>query len=674
MSAAPSVSTTPDLALLAINTVRTLAMDAVQKAESGHPGTPMALAPLAYSLYTRHLRHDPTNPHWADRDRFVLSVGHASMVLYGSLFMSGYALPLEQLKLFRQWKSMTPGHPEVHHTPGVETTTGPLGQGLANAVGFAVAEAHLSAEFNRDEHPIVDHYTYFIAGDGDLMEGISHEAASYAGHHKLGKLIGFFDNNQITIDGSTSLSCSDDAAARFGAYGWQVLHIADVNDLDAIDVAIAAAKADATRPTLIITRTHIGFGSPHKQDTSKAHGEPLGVEEVALTKTVYGWDYPDTFHVPPEALAHWREGVAERATAHTDWNARWVAYAVAHPDLAAEMQRRLRGELRDGISTAFPSFDAKSGNVATRAASAVVLNAVAPFMPELVGGSADLTPSNLTNVKGAEMFTAVSPSGRDFRFGIREHGMGAIMNGMALHGGIVPYGGTFLVFADYMRPAIRLAALMGTHVIYVFTHDSIGLGEDGPTHQPVEQLTALRCIPNLVVLRPADADEVAEAWRIALHHKTGPVALVLTRQKLSYFNETERVKLGVARGAYLLADGTSGAPDVVLMASGSEVEIALAARGYLAVRGISARVVSCPSLELFAAQSAEYRDFLLPPGVAKVAVEAAHPMSWYRWVGDRGAVVGIERFGASAPYQTLYREYGITAEHVLEVAVGLLGS
>lgn len=674
MSAAPSVSTTPDLALLAINTVRTLAMDAVQKAESGHPGTPMALAPLAYSLYTRHLRHDPTNPHWADRDRFVLSVGHASMVLYGSLFMSGYALPLEQLKLFRQWKSMTPGHPEVHHTPGVETTTGPLGQGLANAVGFAVAEAHLSAEFNRDEHPIVDHYTYFIAGDGDLMEGISHEAASYAGHHKLGKLIGFFDNNHITIDGSTSLSCSDDAAARFGAYGWQVLHIADVNDLDAIDVAIAAAKADATRPTLIITRTHIGFGSPHKQDTSKAHGEPLGVEEVALTKTVYGWDYPDTFHVPPEALAHWREGVAERATAHTDWNARWVAYAVAHPDLAAEMQRRLRGELRDGISTAFPSFDAKSGNVATRAASAVVLNAVAPFMPELVGGSADLTPSNLTNVKGAEMFTAVSPSGRDFRFGIREHGMGAIMNGMALHGGIVPYGGTFLVFADYMRPAIRLAALMGTHVIYVFTHDSIGLGEDGPTHQPVEQLTALRCIPNLVVLRPADADEVAEAWRIALHHKTGPVALVLTRQKLSYFNETERVKLGVARGAYLLADGTSGAPDVVLMASGSEVEIALAARGYLAVRGISARVVSCPSLELFAAQSAEYRDFLLPPGVAKVAVEAAHPMSWYRWVGDRGAVVGIERFGASAPYQTLYREYGITAEHVLEVAVGLLGS
>ncbi len=674
VSAASSVSTTPDLALLAINTVRTLAMDAVQKAESGHPGTPMALAPLAYALFTRHLRHDPANPQWADRDRFVLSIGHASMVLYGSLFMSGYALPLEQLKLFRQWKSMTPGHPEVHHTPGVETTTGPLGQGVANAVGFAVAEAHLSAEFNRDGHRIVDHYTYFIAGDGCLMEGISHEAASYAGHHKLGKLIGFFDDNHITIDGSTSLSCSDDAAARFGAYGWQVLHIADVNNLDAIDDAIAEAKADTTRPTLIITRTHIGFGSPHKQDTAKAHGEPLGVEEIALTKAVYGWEYPDAFHVPAEALAHWREGVAERTVAHGDWNTRWIAYAAAHPDLATEMQRRLRGDVLASVSTAFPSFDAKSGNVATRAASGVVLNAIAPLMPELVGGSADLTPSNLTNVKGAEMFTAVSPGGRDFRFGIREHGMGAIMNGMALHGGIVPYGGTFLVFADYMRPAIRLAALMGAHVIYVFTHDSIGLGEDGPTHQPVEQLTALRCIPNLVVLRPADADEVVEAWRVALHHKTGPVALVLTRQKVSYFNETERVKVGVARGAYMLADGTSGAPDVVLMASGSEVEIALAARGHLAVRGIAARVVSCPSLELFAAQSAEYRDFLLPPGVAKVAVEAAHPMSWYRWVGDRGAVIGIEKFGASAPYQTLYNEYGITAEHVVEAAVGLLGS
>ena len=662
----------PDLARLAIDTVRTLAMDAVQAAESGHPGTPMALAPLAYALYTKHLRHDPADPQWPDRDRFILSIGHASMVLYGSLFMSGYDLPLEQIRQFRQWKSLTPGHPEVHHTPGVETTTGPLGQGLANAVGFAVAEAHLAAEFNRPGHAVVDHYTYFIAGDGCLMEGISHEAASYAGHFGLGKLIGFFDDNHITIDGSTSLSCSDDAAARFAAYGWQVLHIADVNNLESIDDAIAAAKADGTRPTLIITRTHIGFGSPNRQDTAKAHGEPLGKDELALTKAAYGWNYPDAFHVPEEAVAHWREGVRERAALHGDWQARWAAYQGAHPESAAELQRRLRGEPTESLAGAFPVFDAKSGNVATRAASGVVLNAIASHMPELIGGSADLTGSNLTNVKGATLFSAATPGGRDFRFGIREHGMGAIMNGMALHGGVVPYGGTFLVFADYMRPAIRLAALMHAHVIYVFTHDSIGLGEDGPTHQPVEQLTALRCIPNLVVLRPADADEVSEAWRVALQHKNGPVALVLTRQKLSYFDATDHVRRGVPRGAYVLAEAMGGTPDIVLMASGSEVEIAITARGYLAAHGVSARVVSCPSLELFAAQDAEYRDFVLPPAVARVAVEAAHPMSWYRWVGARGAVVGIDTFGASAPYQTLYKEYGITAEHVVQVAEAVL--
>ena len=662
----------PDLARLAIDTLRTLAMDAVQAAESGHPGTPMALAPLAYALYTKHLRHDPADPQWPDRDRFILSIGHASMVLYGSLFMSGYDLPLEQIKQFRQWKSLTPGHPEVHHTPGVETTTGPLGQGVANAVGFAVAEAHLAAEFNRPGHAVVDHYTYFIAGDGCLMEGISHEAASYAGHFGLGKLIGFFDDNHITIDGSTSISCSDDAAARFAAYGWQVLHIADVNNLASIDDAIATAKADGTRPTLIITRTHIGFGSPNRQDTARAHGEPLGKDEIALTKAAYGWHYPDAFHVPDDALAHWREGVRERATTHSDWQSRWPAYQDAHPELATELQRRLRGTPMESLAQAFPSFDAKSGNVATRAASGVVLNAIAPHMPELIGGSADLTGSNLTNVKGATLFSAATPGGRDFRFGIREHGMGAIMNGMALHGGVVPYGGTFLVFADYMRPAIRLAALMHAHVIYVFTHDSIGLGEDGPTHQPVEQLTALRCIPNLVVLRPADADEVSEAWRLALQHKNGPVALVLTRQKLSYLDAMEHVQRGVPRGAYVLAEAPGGTPDVVLMASGSEVEIAMTARGYLAARGVSARVVSCPSLELFAAQDAEYRDFVLPPAVARVAVEAAHPMSWHRWVGARGAVVGIDTFGASAPYQTLYKEYGITAENVVQVAEAVL--
>ncbi len=648
-------------------------MDAVQAAESGHPGTPMALAPLAYALYTRHLRHDPTSPQWVDRDRFVLSVGHASMLLYGTLHMAGYDLPLSEIRNFRQWGSKTPGHPEVHHTVGVETTTGPLGQGVANAVGFAVAEAHLAATFNRDGFKVVDHYTYFIAGDGCLMEGISHEAASYAGHFGLGKLIGFFDDNRITIDGSTDLTCTDDAAKRFEAYGWQVLHVNDVNDLDAIDAAVAAAKADTSRPSMIITRTHIGFGSPNRQDTAKAHGEPLGKDEIALTKAAYGWSYPDAFTVPDEARAHWSEQVAERAATHAEWKALWSAYSTAHPELAAEFDRRMRGELRAEAATAFPSFDAKSGNVASRASSGVVINALAAAIPELIGGSADLSGSNLTTVKGAPMFSAKTPEGRNFPFGIREHGMGAIMNGMSLHGGVIPYGGTFLVFADYMRPAIRLAALMGTQAIYVFTHDSIGLGEDGPTHQPIEHLTALRCIPNLLVLRPADADEVAESWRIAVNHRSGPTALVLTRQKLAYMGAPDAARAGVPRGAYVVADVTGGhVPDVVLMATGSEVEVALAARARLAVDGISARVVSVPSLELFAAQDADYRASVLPVGVPRVAVEAAHPASWYRWVGDTGAIVGIETFGASAPAPVLFEQYGITAEKVAEAARGVV--
>ena len=676
MSVAPIAAPSADPAItrLAIDTVRTLAMDAVQAAESGHPGTPMALAPLAYALYARHLRHDPTSPHWVDRDRFVLSVGHASMLLYGTLHMAGYDLPLSEIRNFRQWGSKTPGHPEVHHTVGVETTTGPLGQGVANAVGFAVAEAHLSATFNRDGFKVVDHYTYFIAGDGCLMEGISHEAASYAGHFGLGKLIGFFDDNRITIDGSTDLSCTDDAAKRFEAYGWQVLHVADVNDLDAIDAAIAAAKSEAARPSMIITRTHIGFGSPNRQDTAKAHGEPLGKDEIALTKAAYGWTYPDAFTVPDDARAHWSEQVAERAASHAEWKALWSAYSTAHPELAAEFDRRMRGELRAEAATAFPSFDAKSGNVASRASSGVVINAIAPAIPELIGGSADLSGSNLTVVKGASLFGAKTPEGRNFHFGIREHGMGAIMNGMSLHGGVIPYGGTFLVFADYMRPAIRLAALMGTQAIYVFTHDSIGLGEDGPTHQPIEHLAALRCIPNLLVLRPADADEVAEAWRIAVNHRSGPTALVLTRQKLAYMGAPDAARAGVPRGAYVVADVTGGqAPDVVLLATGSEVEIALAARARLAVDGISARVVSVPSLELFAKQDADYRASVLPVGVPRVAVEAAHPASWYRWVGDSGAIVGIETFGASAPAPVLYEQFGITAEKVAEAARGVLG-
>jgi transketolase len=647
-------------------------MDAVQAAESGHPGTPMALAPLAYALYTKHLRHDPKAPGWVDRDRFVLSVGHASMLLYGTLHLAGYDLPLEQIKAFRQWGSLTPGHPEVHHTKGVETTTGPLGQGVANAVGFAIAEAHLAATFNRPGHTVVDHYTYFVAGDGCLMEGISHEAASYAGHLKLGKLIGFFDDNGITIDGSTSLTCSDDAAQRFESYGWQVLHISDVNDLAQIDAAVAAAKAETSRPTMIITKTHIGFGSPNRQDTAKAHGEPLGKDEIALTKAAYGWPSSEPFFIPDGVREHWTSAVATRAEAHGAWHARFDAYAAAFPELAAEFQRRMRGELPAAVQQAFPTFDAKSGNVATRAASGVVVNALAPVLPELIGGSADLAGSNLTMVKGAPIFSAAEPGARNFTFGIREHAMGAIMNGMGLHGGLIPYGGTFLVFSDYMRPAIRLAGLMGVHAIYVFTHDSIGLGEDGPTHQPVEHLTALRCIPNLLVLRPADADEVNEAWRIAVTHTTGPVALILTRQKLSYLAEPARARAGVPQGAYIVAESAGAAPQAVLLASGSEVEIALQARERLAAAGIAARVVSCPSLELFAQQPAAYRQQLLPAGVPRVAVEAAHPMSWYRWVGDTGTVVGIETFGASAPAPVLYEKFNITADRVVEAVKGLL--
>ena len=659
------------LELLAINTVRTLAMDAVQAAESGHPGTPMALAPLAYALFHRHLKHNPADPTWPDRDRFVLSAGHASMLLYGALYLSGYDLSLDDIRNFRQWQSKTPGHPEVGHTAGVETTTGPLGQGMANAVGMAVAERSLAATFNRDGHVVVDHTTWFIAGDGDLMEGVSHEAASFAGHHKLGKLIGFFDDNRITIDGSTDLTCSDDVRARFAAYGWHVGSVADVNNLGEIDAAIAAARAETTRPSLIITRTHIGYGSPNRVDTAKAHGEALGKDEVALAKQTLGWPSTDAFFVPDEALAHWRVA-KERGAAEQDvWRRKLITYAQAHPDAAKEFGRRMHGDLPVAWEAAIPAFDTTNGNVASRAASGVVLNAVAQKIPELIGGSADLAGSNLTTVKGAPAFSPATPGGRNFFFGIREHAMGGVMNGMALHGGVIPYGGTFLVFADYMRPAIRLAALMGRQVIYVFTHDSIGLGEDGPTHQPVEHLSSLRCIPNLLVLRPADAAETAEAWRAALRNRTGPTALVLTRQKLALLDRTRYgAAAGVARGAYILADAP--APRVVLLASGSEVQVALDAAAVLAAEGIASRVISVPSHELFAAQDADYRARLLPAGVPRVAVEAAHPMSWYRFIGDRGTVVGIERFGASAPFQKLYEAYGITAAAVAGAARNLI--
>lgn len=670
MTAVAPVS--PELQKLAIDTVRTLSMDAVQKAESGHPGTPMALAPLAYALYTRHLKHNPADPQWKDRDRFVLSVGHASMLLYSTLFLSGYDLSLDEIKNFRQWGSKTPGHPEVGHTAGVETTTGPLGQGVGNAVGMAVAEAHLASLFNRDGHNVIDHYTWFIAGDGCLMEGISHEAASFAGHQKLGKLIGFWDDNNITIDGRVSLSSSDDVAKRFESYGWQVLHLADVNDQAAIDRVIAEAKADTQRPTLICTKTIIGFGSPNRADTAKAHGEALGKDEILLTKQAYGWPSTEPFFVPDAALAHWREAKARGVALQAEWMKKFAEFTKAHPNDAKELGRRWHGDLPAGWEKSLTQFDASNGNVASRAASGVVINGLANVLPELIGGSADLTGSNLTDVKGADIFSATKRSGRNFRFGIREHGMGSIMNGMALHGGVIPYGGTFLVFADYMRPAIRLAALMKQQVIYVFTHDSIGLGEDGPTHQPVEHLTSLRCIPGLLVLRPADAAETTEAWRMALSYRTGPSAIVLTRQKLPLIDRTTHAAVsGAHKGAYVLKDAPAGsALKAVIMASGSEVEIALKAQAELAAAGTATRVVSVISMEVFAAQDAAYRDSVLPAGVKRVAVEAAHPMSWQRWVGLDGVVIGIETFGASAPYQKLYEEYGITAAAVVKAVRG----
>ena len=671
---APADAPTSTIDALCINTVRTLAMDAVQQADSGHPGAPMGLAPLAYALFTRHMRHNPADPAWPNRDRFVLSNGHASMLLYASLHLSGYDLPLDEIRHFRQWGSKTPGHPEYGHTAGVETTTGPLGQGLANAVGMAAAEAHLAATFNRPGHDVVDHHTFFIAGDGCLMEGISHEAASFAGHFKLGKLIGFYDDNGISIDGKTDLTYTDDAAQRFEAYGWQVLHVADVNDLSAIDAAVATAKADTGRPTLVITKTHIGYGSPNRQDTAKAHGEALGAAEIALTKQALGWPWTEPFHVPADALAHWRAGAGRGAETQDAWRKRVIAYAKAEPALAKEFGRRMQGDLPAGWQQALPTFTAENGNVASRNASGVVLNALAAKVPELFGGSADLTGSNLTLLKDGGRFSPEDFAGRNVHFGVREHAMGAMMNGMALHGGVIPYGGTFLVFADYVRPAIRLAALMHQRVIYVFTHDSIGLGEDGPTHQPVEHLTSLRCIPNVTVIRPADAAETAEAWRSALLITTGPVALVLTRQKLPLIDRTKYGAVaGAGRGGYVLADAASGTPDVVIMASGSEVAIAMEAHASLVAEGVQARLVSMPSQELFLSQPAEYQASVLPPGTRRVAIEAAHPMSWQRFVGPDGAIIGIETFGASAPFQILYKEYGITADHVVREVRRVLG-
>jgi transketolase len=674
MTESTTTVTGTDLDELCINTVRTLSMDAVQAADSGHPGTPMALAPLAYVLWTRHLRYNPADPAWQNRDRFILSAGHASMLLYSVLYLTGYALPLEEIKRFRQWGSETPGHPEHGHTPGVETTTGPLGQGFGNAVGMAIAEAHLGAIFNTADEPIIDHRTYFIASDGDLMEGISHEAASMAGHLGLGKLIGFYDDNHITIEGDTALAYSDDVAARFAAYGWHVDRVEDANDLDALDRAIVEAKSVTDRPSLIIVRSHIAFGSPNKHDSAEAHGSPLGEREVQLTKENLGWPWPDAFHVPPEALRAWRKAGQKGAALQAEWQQRYDAYGARHPEQARELERRLTGTLPPDWRAVLPVFPASEKGIATRSASSKVLNALSARVPELMGGAADLAPSTKTLLDDSGDFERGHYAGRNMHFGIREHGMGAIMNGMALHGGIIPYGGTFLIFSDYMRPPMRLASLMHAHVIYVFTHDSIGLGEDGPTHQPIEQLTALRAIPGFTVFRPADANETAEAWAAALETRDAPVALVLTRQNVPVLDRTRFAAAdGVSYGGYILSEADGNEPDLVLMGSGSEVHILIAAQEMLLSHDIAARVVSMPSIERFLIQPREYRHRVLPPSIhSRIAMEAASPMPWYRLVGDAGVVIGLERFGASAPYERIYQELGLTAEHVVAAAREML--
>jgi len=658
---------------LAINTIRILAADAVQEAKSGHPGAPMGAAPMAFTLWSRFLRFDPADPRWPNRDRFVLSAGHASMLLYALLHLSGYDLPLEEIRRFRQWGSRTPGHPEVHLTPGVEATTGPLGQGFGNGVGMALAERHLAARFNRPGHEIVDHYTYAIVSDGDLEEGVASEAASLAGTLGLGKLIYLYDDNGISIDGPTDLTFTEDVGARFAAYGWHVQHVDDGNDVEAIAAAIRAAQAATAQPSLIIVRTVIGYGSPGRAGTAKAHGEPLGEEELRATKEALGWS-PDTrFEVPDEARLPFRDAAARGASLHRAWEAALHEYASTYPEEAALWKRQQAGELPDSWEDALPTFAPSDGPMATRAASGRVLNAVAQRIEALIGGSADLAASNLTYLKDQGDVGPGDFQGRNVYFGVREHAMGSVANGIALHGGLIPFAATFLTFSDYMRPAIRLAAMSGLRVIYIFTHDSIGLGEDGPTHQPIEHLLALRAIPNLAVIRPADANETTEAWRIALT-RPGPTALVLSRQALPIL---ARAGLGDAgetrRGAYILAEASRTPPALILIATGSEVGIALEARADLEAHGVPTRVVSMPSWELFDAQPAPYREQVLPPGVrARVAVEAGVTLAWCRYVGETGSVVGIDHFGASAPERVLYQQFGITKDRVVAEGLRLL--
>lgn len=654
-----------------VNTIRTLAMDAIQKANSGHPGAPMGLAPAGYVLWTRIMKHNPGNPDWPDRDRFVLSGGHASMLLYSLLHLTGYDVSLDDLKNFRQWGSKTPGHPEYGHTPGVETTTGPLGQGVANAVGMAMAERHLAARFNQPDQQIVDHFTWAICGDGDLMEGIAAEAASLAGHLGLGRLICIYDDNRITIEGDTNITFTEDVARRFEAYHWQVLRVDDGNDLDAIESAIRKGQADDQRPTLIMLHTHIAYGSPNKQDSNEAHGAPLGEEEVCMTKECLGCNKDALFCVSDDVLEHCRKTLEKGQAAESAWQAAYKAFAQAKPDLADAWVNALSGFLPRGWQQALTEMTPADGPLATRAASGKALNALAAQFPTLMGGSADLAPSNKTFLDGEDVFQKDNYGGRNIRFGVREHAMGAIMSGMFLHGGIRPYGGTFLVFADYVRPAMRVAALMNLPVIYVFTHDSIAVGEDGPTHQPVEQLASLRAMPNVLVLRPCDANETADAWCQAIETNDRPIAMLFSRQKLPILPRQQTAG-GLARGAYVLSDCDT-TPEIILMASGAEVHQALGAQKILKEKGVAARVVNMPSWDLFEMQSPEYKRKVLPPEVtARLAVEAGVCMGWERYVGDRGAVIGIDRFGASAPGGEVLARYGFTDENVAEKALSLI--
>jgi transketolase len=675
------VNTSLTLEQQCVDTLRFLAVDMVQKANSGHPGLPLGAAPLAYVLWTRFLKHNPANPLWPDRDRFVLSAGHGSALLYGLLHLSGYDLSLDDLRNFRQWGSKAPGHPERGHTPGVEVTTGPLGQGLANAVGMAIAEAHLSARYNREGHAPVDHRTWAIVSDGDLMEGVAAEAASLAGHLQLGKLICLYDDNSVTLAAGTEITFTEDRARRFEAYGWQTLHVADGNDLAEIDAALRTAIADTRRPSLLLVRTHIGYGSPG-QDTFKVHGSPLGVEDVKKTKEKLGWPVEPPFLMPDAALQKYRESRERGARGEAAWRERVQAHAQAWPQLADELQSRQEGRLPQDWSASIPVFPPDAKGMASRAASGKVMNAIAAALPALCGGSADLDPSTNTALKGLGDFGPPVPgdaargyAGRNLHFGVREHAMGAIVNGLAAHGGFIPYGATFLIFSDYLRPPLRLAALTGLHVVHVFTHDSIALGEDGPTHQPVEHLASLRALPNLSLIRPCDANETAEAWRVAVETRARPVLLVLTRQELPTLDRARYAGAeGLRRGAYVLDRDGDAQPELILIASGSEVGLILGAAERLRGAGIRVRCVSMPSWDIFDAQPRSYRDAVLPPSVPlRLAVELGVAQGWRSYVGDRGDVLSVDRYGASAPAATLLKEYGFTVDNVVARARRLLG-